>query len=85
MTRNLVNRVRKLEEKKAIFAIAPQEMTKEELIWVIRDGLKNDFNVGKNKDLEKKIREYEAQGKTLSDIEDEEPEWYWGVIERLAN
>jgi len=85
MTRNLANRVRKLEEKKTIFATDPRDMTNEELNWVILDGLEDDFKAGKNKDLEKKIREYEAQGKTFLDIKDEEPEWYWGVIERLAN
>ena len=83
MTRNLVNRVRKLEQEKYIISTDPRDMTDEDLIRAIKDGLDEEFHAGKLKDIEHKIKGYEAVGKTFYDLSNEEPEWFDKCMERI--
>ena len=84
MTRNIANRVDKLENMKNEKDLrGVRQMSNDELIEIIRDGLEEGFSEGINQDLEPKIRAYEAQGKTFSDIKEEEPEWFDQILNRI--
>jgi len=85
MATSLKRRVRTLEEDHGFDVCCdPKELTTEELLWNIRNHLEERFEAGELKDVEKKIREEEAKGKTMVDINEEYHEWFADVVHKLA-
>lgn len=81
--KNRVNKLENVKNEKDLRGV--RQMSNDELIEIIGDGLEEGFSVGINKDMEPKIRAYEAQGKTLKDIAKEEPEWFMDLLGRIVD
>jgi hypothetical protein len=85
MKTTLTRRIEVLEQHRERTASDPKELTDDELLDVIECSLGDIFETGKLQDVEEKLRAYQAQGKTIKDLADEEQEWFMGVLQKMAD